>query len=526
MPWTFTRLASVWTDTVKSVSPETTSFFDETRMPSGSRGWGAFIDWVRRQPDTSETDWLEMKSDVDPNDSAGVGKIVKFILGAANRDPALASRFLGGHAVMVLGFSGGHAKGVPPIEDHVLEQKMHRFLGADGPSWDTQRFAAEGVNEVLVIITDPPSQGDRAFPCRADGSGVNVGDIYIRSKSQTRKATAVDHDMLYRRGLPKASSPSAPSISIELTTAVSAYTFDDQSIDGLVSRMQEQLLRDLPSEVLARKEAADRRRTEMKNFLNTTGMNAPGGSDIFGSDNSRTLIGLGATGPALRAADAIRRVTHSPETRTEDQYREQVNQYADDLRETLPSCIDHIVQQVAPRFEILLTNTSDEPLEDLTIELHLNGPIEALDHISSGRARGRRVVPVSPRRWGPKPIVMVTAPEVYFPANQPVQTSTPPPPNTASAKTTGSVTLTLNVASLRSREQIKVRGTECLVLRDAAREVWTGGWEARARNIRTVLAGTVELTAAQPVDLTPTFIRVIEEGSQTGTLVATAHEDA
>jgi hypothetical protein len=52
---------------------------------------------------SAERHFIESKSDIDPTNKEGAAKVATFILGAANRDPERAKKYLEGHAVMILG---------------------------------------------------------------------------------------------------------------------------------------------------------------------------------------------------------------------------------------------------------------------------------------------------------------------------------------------------------------------------------------------------------------------------------------
>src|SRR5690606_17663034 len=112
---------------------------DLSRLPTGARGWSALVAWAAGSDDRQERYFLELKSDVDLTTKHGRHKVAKFILGAANRDPAKAAKRFGGHAVMLLGVSVGATNGIPPFEAQDLEREVRKFTGASGPGWDFER---------------------------------------------------------------------------------------------------------------------------------------------------------------------------------------------------------------------------------------------------------------------------------------------------------------------------------------------------------------------------------------------------
>jgi hypothetical protein len=92
---------------------------DLERLPVGERGWEAFLDWVKTTDDRAERHFLEFKSTIDLNAKPDRIKVVRFILGASNRDSAKAAKYFDGRALMVLGLAKGRAEepgGVAAIE--------------------------------------------------------------------------------------------------------------------------------------------------------------------------------------------------------------------------------------------------------------------------------------------------------------------------------------------------------------------------------------------------------------------------
>ena len=100
--------------------------------------------------------------------------------------------------------------------------------------------------------------------------------------------------------------------------------------------------------------------------------------------------------------DWMRRATEKPEDRTEEQFREQVAAYIDVLKERVrdDDCRDLIVGQIAPAFGVQVTNESDDFIEHLTVEVHIEGPIEALDFAPGTTAKYDYPVPRAPRPVG------------------------------------------------------------------------------------------------------------------------------
>lgn len=176
---------------------------DPSRPPNGERQRQAILKKIVEGGDTAEKHYLEVKRELDFTSREETTKVAKFILGASNRLPSMATRSFGGFAVMVIGAEQGALPGVPAGTEILdIEQKINKFLQPDGPSWDLERAPAdEPGREVLFIIVDPPQDGDGPFVCRADfqaaktkgtegpkGTNLADGEIYVRVQGETRKA--------------------------------------------------------------------------------------------------------------------------------------------------------------------------------------------------------------------------------------------------------------------------------------------------------------------------------------------------
>jgi hypothetical protein len=183
---------------------------DLSRLPTGARGWAALVAWAAASDDRLERYFLEFKSDIDLSTKHGRHKVAKFILGAANRDPAKAAKRFGGHAVLLLGVGSGKATGIPPFEAQDLEREVLKFVGADGPSRDYEQIPIDTDHDVIAIIVDPPI--GRIWPCLADGEGMKNGDIYLRGDGKTEKATGTEIQAMLAR---RTTASTLPEITVD-----------------------------------------------------------------------------------------------------------------------------------------------------------------------------------------------------------------------------------------------------------------------------------------------------------------------
>ncbi|MDT0116595.1 hypothetical protein Q9R20_06285 [Microbacterium sp. PRF11] len=205
------------------------SDIDLDRLPSGVRGWNAFVQWAAAGDDRLERYFLELKSDVDLNTRHGQHKVAKFILAAANRDPARAARRLGGYAVMLLGVGAGRITGISGFEAKDLEREIRKLAGAEGPGWDYEQIPVDAERDVIAVVVDPPT--GEVWPSHADGDGVKNGDVYLRGDGDTRKATGAEIAAMLKRPTP---TSGLPPIGVRLEGEALALALDDDALRAWV----------------------------------------------------------------------------------------------------------------------------------------------------------------------------------------------------------------------------------------------------------------------------------------------------
>jgi hypothetical protein len=78
---------------------------------------------------TTETDWIEWKSQTNLNDKLQrLDHVIRHILGFSNRDPGRAARVSEGYAYLLLGVEPGAVAGVQPIDPADLESWLRPYL--------------------------------------------------------------------------------------------------------------------------------------------------------------------------------------------------------------------------------------------------------------------------------------------------------------------------------------------------------------------------------------------------------------
>lgn len=165
--------------------------FDMSRLPCGSDERQQLARHLVGKSDLRETYYLEVKSEFDLGNKNDQAKVAKFILGAANRDPEIASQYFGGHAIMVAGIGDDGIRGVTGTETKDLDKRVRGIVGAsgDGPRYDIVSEEIEGKNVVFFIAAPPMND---IFPALANAGFNNLvkdGHIYHRTSGETNEMT-------------------------------------------------------------------------------------------------------------------------------------------------------------------------------------------------------------------------------------------------------------------------------------------------------------------------------------------------
>lgn len=446
-------------------------------LPRGSRGWDAFVESLTKVDDLAEGHWLEMKSELDVG-RTGAAKIAKFILGAANRQPDVAARVMEGYALMVLGVGPGLKRGIDRIEDKDLETRLMPYLGADGPLWETQRIAVDGGRDVLVIIVEPPQQGDPIYVCRKDGEGVADGEIYLRAMGETRRARSGEVDLLRARERGRRAN-----IEVEVAVAgpVRAYTCDPRLLDDYAEAHRQRLLDALPKPPAAP----------------TAALSALAAS---GSELSpmlqRFTIDLAPSLHAMSEAFTV------PEARTEDAFRDEVEEWATVCRRSLSNLVDGYIAHTVTPTSFTIRNATERYLSDVRVNLHLAGAVEQLESDGPQMFSARRFLPRLPREWGPRPRDYGIGSYTQVPYTPDFSNLRSPSGPQATFRNGGSVDAVFTLPELRPRGVEELSGEIVLLVRDASMTVIEGRWQATARDIDAIFDGTCVIPVEEPIDLT------------------------
>jgi len=316
---------------------------DLSRLPTGELGWSRFVEWAASSDDRIERFFLELKSDIDLTGKHGRHKVAKFILGAANRDPARAQKRFGGHALLVLGISENKIIGINGFEAKDLEREVQKFTGADGPIWDFERIPLEGGRDVVVVVVDPPL--GVIWPCLSDGEGLTNGEIYIRNDGETKKATGAEVKAMLARSPREAALP-----LIDVTLLGNIYVVR-----------------------ISREELETRIKNQHRAYLSQIAPRA-------------TTISFLAGGPGLG------------DRRTEQEFRDEVAAWSEKALRNPASGLSDIASKLFDGIQLRASNPSRTFLKDVQIEIELPADVIALEW--SEPNDDLSVFPDRPKKWG------------------------------------------------------------------------------------------------------------------------------
>jgi hypothetical protein len=312
-----------------------------------------------------ETDWVEWKTDLDLDKHEGQGTVARHILGFANRQPEDASRHVGGCGYLVVGAEPGRAPGIRPVDPANLEPQVQQFLDPlSGPVWYSN-WVEHGNAHVLVVVVDPPTEGDPIHTLQKAFDKYRAGDIFVRRPGRTERANPTEVLALTRR----------------------AHSGSDRLLVGLELADSQRAVPVVPDVAKAVDELVEKRTAPL--FAALRARPATGGEAGFGLLTARVAESLGQS------------LTQSPEPRSESEYLAEVEDYARELRERAPAVFfEKHLESDATLVLLEAVNSTESPFRDVEYWIYIAGDgVEA--HEDPPYAEH---LPRPPRKWGPKPL--------------------------------------------------------------------------------------------------------------------------
>jgi len=355
--------------------------FNATDLPKGSIGWTALLTAVENAHPNDENEWIEFKANLDPTTVDGRYTVAKAIVAFANRDPDVAAKWLGGHAVIIIGLEPGNLAAAPEIDPANLYNSINQLLAPPAPAWDPTPILYRG-EHVLAISVDPPRSGD-PIACIGRSSGRAVdGHIYVRKQGKSEMATSADLRRLSNRLLSGTKTISGLSIQPIDGDAIAVIEYQETWLDEWLNKEEHRLLEPLTTTSPSRETSSS--------DLTAAGVSAKRFAEY--------------TSQAQKTADlmaaALGTVTH-PERRTEEEYRAEIAEYLANCRDRLREGFDDLLSTAANDVTFVIHNATDQNYEQALVHLHVEGDVYGYEY-DAEFASLADYLPEAPRIWGPR----------------------------------------------------------------------------------------------------------------------------
>jgi hypothetical protein len=413
--------------------------------------------------------WIEWKSTLDLTVTPGQAHLVKHILGLANRQPAAAAQRAGGYGYLLVGVESGAINGVATVDPETLIGKIRVYVG-DAVQWTPEYVEVDG-KQVLVVIVDPPQPGDPIHSLRKQLDKFPAGTIFVRHTGRTDPATPGDLDMLQARLLER-----TPSLQM----AVTAVPPTIEEMPDIIAAMDQWV--------------QQRRRLLLA---------------VRHQPSRRSAVPEDIVFPLRGALDALTSKVQ-PDTRTEEQYAEQIERFLEKARNALVDrALWELFRHAPALLRLQVSNLTDLGYTGVRLAVHVPGqvkgyPKELVDAVDGDR-------PDIPRPPKPLGTPTVTNNSLFAGlANQYAGITMPQIPNLSryvgpgpgyTVRDTGSVTIDYREFEVRPNETVTLDPVPLLVHEDPGATL-TAKWSATAAQVRGRLTGEFALTVnASTLDL-------------------------
>jgi hypothetical protein len=427
---------------------------------------GRLVEAVFQASAADESDWLEWKTDLDLGRAAGRIQVARSILGFANRNPRAAERTCEGLGYFVLGVEPGNVCGTALVDPADLDTGISPYLGgADGPAWSPHWVSHAGVH-VLVVVIEPPSDGDEIATLRREGPGYRRGAIFVRKHGKTDLADDADIQMLQDRL--RASAASTPELEVTVAGAVPLPWFDlsggHEVITAWVEEQRQRLL--------------DRARE------------SPPSEEVTVRPGLNNLIAQSQMKAARRALDDLNRIVKpQPDTRTYDEFAAEVDEWAEELRRMAPVVLaGQMLAGDRTMVTIEVQNHTQTNLAAVEVKVHFPG-----DDIHGYEEPFEELTwPTPPRMLGvPKPAIAGAG--VFSPSFPRIAVPNYSPSLRQTWIEDGSVNVTWHAGDLRPLGRAESDEIHLHLTSLRSSQVVRGHWTATSKTVDAVMSGEVEV---------------------------------
>lgn len=439
--------------------------YDERKAPLGPVEREELVQAVIAAPhNESEPEWLEWKVPADPLPK-WIPRIAWYIGGFGNRPVAWAQRSVEGFGFLLLGAEPGRVSGVAPMDTADLIKGVAAYLGPSGPRWDPH-FIDINRATVLLIGVAPPRDGDPVHVIRKNYGGTidgktwryGDGDTPIRVGSETRKATAAEHDMLVARA--KGGKPKLDITVVNASGPLRAIDATDEARDEWLADVQAKLMSSAPAAIPP----------------------SLGGLGVGAMNMMQTVLG---------------------EARTPEKYRQLVGKYLDECRETWFNRLARLAaRHRLSELYIDVVNNTEENFRDVEVTLRIAGAVAAEWPVEWDDL----TLPKVPKPYGSQGM-LASLDDMVMPHHLTMPTGLTPVNSTASIKRTGDkLVITYDAFDLRPGNTEELETVVLLIGPRHAGETLGAVWRATSKSVSGSAFGEVALPiepeAVSPIELT------------------------
>ena len=534
------------------------------RTPSRYR---ELVEAVLRAPAfEQETNALEWKSEANLAEKRWQAAIGRQVLGSANRDPEAAGKLFGGCGYILVGVRPGQLAGTTAHDAAKVEEWLSAYVGRapEAPEWAPTYVEIEG-KQVLVLTVEAPKLGDPIWTCqreyRAGGDDeagrervvTRKGAIYVRRQASTVEAGPEEIAMLSRRLIAAPRRVDGLSVTLVPDSIAQPVDFSDEQL-GVWLAAERAALEPPPPMPMAMTDEELTAQVELDKAQETVGEANRGSDgddqgdradeDEYGEDakpeGGRATTAPGATiadltrglGGGLKLGDLLKSLANAqasalysaasaasflyePDSPTREQYEEEVERYLTKAgKRLIATCTRRLYDRRMGRVQVAITNETDDPMQDVRLELHVAGSVVALydDEIPEAKLPSRPVMlgqQVRERYSALSGLNTFAYPSLNIP-----RYDTPglrAIGRRISIDNSGSARITFNVGNLYPRER-DVLDEFYLFVRQPMGTIppmsLTATWEAVTRNLSGVQHGSLEIPVAGTI---PTVSELLAE---------------
>lgn len=347
--------------------------FPTTRLPASPAEWIELLEAIFNAGAEDETDELEFKSECDLTKSVAVGKMIaRTVLAMANRDPGVAARAWGGAGLIVVGLEPGRAPGVAAIDKTRLGRLVAAFVGVGpgSPGWRPEYWELRGVT-VLVVEVFPPRWGDPIFQLKKtiEELKADAGTVFIRRDTGNERATVAEMQMLSRRANTTSAAEDLPFVVLPDADPIDAVFIDRDALAAFVDDERQGLLGDI--------------------------------DDYRRSQQSRSRSGGAGALNLVQVAAVLGSTERASDSRSEADYRAEVDRYVAKLERGLPGVLDTIASFAVTPARTSLRNTSQRYFERVEVVFTVPDGCAAAEAYGPSLPRPSLLLPEPPNPWRP-----------------------------------------------------------------------------------------------------------------------------